>query len=67
MPTEALTPEIRRGGEVSERRFDPRSAAPFAYKSTRSAFVYAVVGGAANKIVNICCNPFFTSWILPVR
>ena len=34
MPTEALIPEIRRGGEVSERRFDPRSAAPFVYKST---------------------------------
>jgi site-specific recombinase XerD len=34
LPNEALTPEIRRGGEVSERRFDPRSAAPFVYKST---------------------------------
>ena len=34
MPTEALTIEIRRGGEVAERRFDPRSAAPFVYKST---------------------------------
>jgi hypothetical protein len=34
MPTETLTPEIRRGGEVSGRRFDPRSAAPFVYKST---------------------------------
>jgi integrase/recombinase XerD len=34
LPTEALTPEIRRGGEIAERRFDPRSAAPFVYKST---------------------------------
>ena len=34
MPTEALTPGIRGGGELAERRFDPRSAAPFVYKST---------------------------------
>lgn len=34
MPTEALSTEIRRGGEVSERGFDPRTAAPFVYKST---------------------------------
>jgi hypothetical protein len=31
---EALTTQITRGGEVSGRRFDPRSAAPFVYKST---------------------------------
>jgi len=34
MSSEALTPQISRGGEVVERRFDPRSAAPFVYKST---------------------------------
>ena len=34
MPVEALTYETLRGVEVSERRFDPRSAAPFVYKST---------------------------------
>jgi len=34
LPTEALTPGIRGGGELAERRFDPRSAAPFVYKST---------------------------------
>ena len=34
MSNEALTPEIRGGGGVVEWRFDPRSAAPFVYKST---------------------------------
>lgn len=34
MPTEALTPQMSHGGEVAERRFDPRSATPFVYKST---------------------------------
>jgi site-specific recombinase XerD len=34
LSNEALTPEILRGGEVAARRFDPRSAAPFVYKST---------------------------------
>jgi hypothetical protein len=33
LSTEALTPEILRGGEVSARRFDPRSVAPFVNKS----------------------------------
>ena len=46
MPTEALTPEILRGGEVSERRFDPKSASPFVNKSvseaTRRAYGRAV-------------------------
>jgi site-specific recombinase XerD len=46
MPTEALTPEILRGGEVAPRRFDPRSAAPFVNKSvseaTRRAYGRAV-------------------------
>ncbi len=46
MSTEALTPEILRGGEVSSRRFDPRTAAPFVNKSvseeTRRAYRRAV-------------------------
>jgi integrase/recombinase XerD len=46
LPTEALTPEILRGGEVSAKRFDPRSAAPFVNKSvseeTRRAYRRAV-------------------------
>jgi integrase/recombinase XerD len=41
-----LTPEILRGGEVTPRRFDPRSAAPFVNKSvseeTRRAYRRAV-------------------------
>jgi hypothetical protein len=43
---EALTPEILRGGEVSQKRFDPKSAAPFVNKSvseaTRRAYGRAV-------------------------
>jgi len=35
--TEALTPEIFRGGEVSGRKFDPKSAAPFVNKSVSEA------------------------------
>src|SRR5437588_4343494 len=46
LPNEALTPEILRGGEVSPRRFDPKSAAPFVNKSvseaTRRAYGRAV-------------------------
>jgi integrase/recombinase XerD len=42
LSTEALTPEILRGGEVAERRFDPKSALPFVNKSvseeTRHAY-----------------------------
>ena len=37
MPVEALTPEILRGGEVSQRRFDPKSASPFVNKSVSEA------------------------------
>jgi integrase/recombinase XerD len=37
LSTEALTPEIIRGGEASQRRFDPRSAAPFVNKSVSEA------------------------------
>ncbi|MET0648932.1 MAG: tyrosine-type recombinase/integrase [Pyrinomonadaceae bacterium] len=37
MPTEALTSEIIRGGEVSTKRFDPRSASPFINKSVSEA------------------------------
>jgi integrase/recombinase XerD len=44
--TEALTPEILRGREVSQRRFDPKSATPFVNKSvseaTRRAYSRAV-------------------------
>ena len=46
MPTEALTPEIRSGGEVAGRRFDPRSAAPFVYKSTSEETRRALHGRA---------------------
>ena len=46
MSTEALTPEILRGEEVSQRRFDPKSVAPFVNKSvseaTRRAYGRAV-------------------------
>ena len=46
MSTEALTPEILRGGEVSQRRFDPKSASPFVNKSvseaTRRAYSRAI-------------------------
>jgi integrase/recombinase XerD len=46
LSTEALTPEILRGGEVSQKRFDPKSAAPFVNKSvseaTRRAYGRAV-------------------------
>src|SRR5215211_5654493 len=37
LSTEPLTPEILRGGQVSQRRFDPRSAAPFVNKSVSEA------------------------------
>lgn len=37
LPNEALTPEILSGGEVSPRRFDPKSAAPFVNKSVSEA------------------------------
>jgi integrase/recombinase XerD len=37
LSTEALTPEILRGGEVPARGFDPRSAAPFVNKSVSEA------------------------------
>jgi integrase/recombinase XerD len=46
LSTEALTPEILRGGEAPARRFDPQSAAPFVNKSvseeTRRAYRRAV-------------------------
>jgi len=46
LSTEALTPEILRGEEVSQRRFDPKSVAPFVNKSvseaTRRAYGRAV-------------------------
>ncbi len=46
MSTEALTPEILRSGEVSQRRFDPQSATSFVNKSiseeTRRAYRRAV-------------------------
>jgi integrase/recombinase XerD len=46
LSTEALTPEILRGGEISERRFNPRSASPFVNKSvseaTRRAYAWAL-------------------------
>jgi integrase/recombinase XerD len=42
LSTEALTPEILRGGEVERKRFDPRAAIPFVNKSiseqTRRAY-----------------------------
>jgi integrase/recombinase XerD len=37
LSTEALTPEILRGGETPARRFDPRSATPFVNKSVSEA------------------------------
>src|SRR2546423_1577763 len=37
LPTEALTPEIMRGGEISAKRFDLRSASPFVNKSISEA------------------------------
>ena len=37
MSTEALTPEVLRGGEAPAKRFDPRSAAPFVNKSVSEA------------------------------
>lgn len=37
MSSNALTPEILRGGETPARRFDPRSAAPFVNKSVSEA------------------------------
>ena len=37
MSTETLTPEILRGGEVAQRRFDPKSASPFVNKSVSEA------------------------------
>lgn len=46
MSTEAITPEILRGGEVPSKRFDPKSASPFVNKSvseaTRRAYRRAV-------------------------
>ena len=33
LSTEALTPDILRGGQVSVRRFDPKIATPFVNKS----------------------------------
>jgi hypothetical protein len=37
LSTEALTPEVIRGGEISSKRFDPKSAAPFVNKSVSEA------------------------------
>jgi hypothetical protein len=37
LSTEALTPQILRGGETPARRFDPRSGAPFINKSVSEA------------------------------
>jgi integrase/recombinase XerD len=37
LSNEALTPEILRSGEISARRFDPKSAAPFVNKSVSEA------------------------------
>jgi site-specific recombinase XerD len=37
LPTEALTPETLRGGELERRRFDPKSAAPFVSRSVSEA------------------------------
>jgi site-specific recombinase XerD len=46
LSTKTLTPEILRGGEISQRRFDPKSAFPFINKSvseeTRRAYGRAV-------------------------
>jgi integrase len=41
LSTEALTPEILRGGETPARRFDPKSAAPFVNKSVSEATRHA--------------------------
>jgi integrase/recombinase XerD len=37
LPSEALTPEILRSGEIPAKRFDPKSAAPFVNKSVSEA------------------------------
>ena len=37
MSGQALTPEILRGGELPQRRFDPKSASPFVNKSVSEA------------------------------
>lgn len=37
MSTEALTPEVIRGGEIPAKRFDPKSATPFVNKSVSEA------------------------------
>jgi len=37
LSNEALTPEVIRSGEISPKRFDPRSAAPFINKSVSEA------------------------------
>jgi len=37
LPTEALTPEILRGVETPQRKFDPKSASPFVDKSVSEA------------------------------
>jgi integrase/recombinase XerD len=37
LPTQALTPEILRGGGAPARRFDPKSATPFVNKSVSEA------------------------------
>jgi integrase/recombinase XerD len=37
LSSEALTPEVLRGGEAPAKRFDPRSAAPFVNKSLSEA------------------------------
>jgi integrase/recombinase XerD len=46
LATEALTPEVIRSGEISPKRFDPKSAAPFVNKSvseaTRRAYGHAL-------------------------
>jgi hypothetical protein len=46
LSTEAFTPEILGGGEVTARRFDPKIAAPFVNESvseaTRRAYGRAV-------------------------
>jgi len=46
LSTEALTPEVIRGGEIPAKRFDPKSASPFINKSvseeTRRAYGRAV-------------------------
>jgi integrase/recombinase XerD len=46
LSTEALTPEVIRGGEAPAKRFDPKSAAPFVNKSvseqTRRAYSWAL-------------------------